>query len=93
MAPLLSVKEKMLKGLRTENKEYRYLINSFFFFFVKKVSGRGRSVFTKNFLMSFRVVVTYIKAMVSSLTALSLVFNVKNTSLMLLGNINMDSHV
>lgn len=90
MAPLMSVKEKMLKGLRTENKEY--LINSFFFF-VKKVSGRGRSVFTKNFLMSFRVVVTYIKAMVSSLTALSLVFNVKNTSLMLLGNINMDSHV
>lgn len=89
MAPLMSVKEKMLKGLRTENKEY--LINSFFF--VKKVSGRGRSVFTKKFLMSFRVVVTYIKAMVSSLTALSLVFNVKNTSLMLLGNINMDSHV
>lgn len=89
MAPLMSVKEKMLKGLRTENKEY--LINSFFF--VKKVSGRGRSVFTKIFLMSFRVVVTYIKAMVSSLTALSLVFNVKNTSLMLLGNINMDSHV
>lgn len=89
MAPLMSVKEKMLKGLRTENKEY--LINSFFF--VKKVSGRGRSVFTKKFLMSFRVVVTYIKAMVSSLTALSLVFNVKNTSLMLLGNINMDSHM
>lgn len=88
MAPLMSVKEKMLKGLRTENKEY--LINSFFLFFV---SGRGRSVFTKKILMSFRVVVTYIKAMVSSLTALSLVFNVKNTSLMLLGNINMDSHV
>lgn len=91
MAPLMSVKEKMLKGLRTENKIRN--ISSIPFFFVKKVSGRGRSVFTKKFLMSFRVVVTYIKAMVSSLTALSLVFNVKNTSLMLLGNINMDSHV
>lgn len=54
MAPLMSVKEIMLKGLQSENKEY--LINSFF---VKKVSGRGRSVFTKMFFKKGDYVIEY----------------------------------